>query len=779
MDEKNSNKTNKTRKILLAVGIILILAALGAFGAYEYHYYTLQKFHDATIELGDEFPDISEFLTENAKPEKVSFVTDTASVDISRVGDVEVALKQWIKEETVTLSVVDTTAPVVVFVDETTKNIDYELNAEDFVISVDDLSETTVSFADEPDDTESYEDKELTVIVTDSSGNSVSHECKLTYQWIFDEVTIELGEELEAKDVLIDQLVGKNLISQDDIDEINEDGVGEYELVSEAGGKTSVCHVTVEDTTPPELELTEVAIYEVDTASMDDFVVSAWDASGDVSLRFRSALGFGKIGEYTVVIEAEDSCGNVTTKETTLTVKEDDVAPEISGLSDLSVTERSSEKPDLSAGVSSKDYVDGKCSFSYNDKDVDYDTPGTYYVTYTSSDKTGNKTTEKRKITVLEDTEAPEFSGLTDIAVYVGSSAPDYTTGVSAVDAIDGACEFTYDATAVDLKTVGTYSVKYTAEDVRENVAVAERSITVKKDDVPPVITLAGSTTVYLAKGSTYTESGASATDAVDGDLTSKISVSGSVNTSKTGTYTLTYSVADKTGNSASVSRTVYVYEKQLDVEEIDPGDKVIYLTFDDGPGKYTEQLLDILDKYNVKVTFFVTNQFPNYQYLIGEEARRGHTVAVHTLTHKYQNIYSSETAFWNDINAMNDIIYAQTGVRATLMRFPGGSSNQVSAKYCTGIMTNLTASSEMMGYIYVDWNVTSGDAGGTTSSEQVYANVISGVQKHNVSVVLQHDIQGFSVDAVEDIIIWGLANGYTFLPLDETSPVCHHSVYN
>ncbi len=777
MDE-DKKKTSKG-KILLTVGIILILAAIGAFGAYEYHYYSLQKFHDVTIELGEEFPDISEFLTADAKPENVSFVTDTDGVDISCVGNVEVTLKQGFKEETVILSVVDTTAPVVVFVDETTKNIDYELNPEDFVISIDDLSDTTVSFAEEPDDTDSYEDKELTVIVTDASGNSASHECKLTYEWIFGEVTIELGEELLANDILIDQLVGKNLISQDTIDEINESGVGEYDVVSEAGGKTSICHVTVEDTTPPTLELTDVAVYEVDEVTVDDFVVSAYDLSGEVSLKLCTELKCGEIGEYTVTIEAEDIYGNVTSADATFTVKEDDVAPEISGLSDLSVMERSSEKPNLSTGVSSKDYVDGKCSFSYNEREVDYDTPGIYYVTYTSSDKTGNKATEERKITVLEDEETPEFSGLTDVSVYVGTAEPDYTSGVTAVDAIDGECEFTYDASSVDINTVGTYLVKYTAADIRENVEEAVRTVIVMKDDVPPVISLVGSATVYLAKGSSYTESGASATDAVDGDLTAKISTSGGVDTNTTGTYSVTYSVSDKAGNTASVSRTVYVYEKQLDVEEIDPGDKVIYLTFDDGPGKYTAQLLDILDKYNVKATFFVTNNSPQYQYLIAEEYNRGHTVGVHSLTHDYSKIYASETAFWSDINAMCDVIYAQTGAWPTLMRFPGGSSNQVSTKYYTGIMTNLTASSEMMGYIYVDWNVSSADAGGVSTTAEVYANVINGISSHNVSVVLQHDTRDFSVNAVEDIIVWGLANGYTFLPLDETSPVCHHNVYN
>jgi hypothetical protein len=83
------------------------------------------------------------------------------------------------------------------------------------------------------------------------------------------------------------------------------------------------------------------------------------------------------------------------------------------------------------------------------------------------------------------------------------------------------------------------------------------------------------------------------------------------------------------------------------------------------------------------------------------------------------------------------------------------------------------------MGYQYCDWNVTSGDAGGTTSTEEVISNVISGIQSHSVSVVLQHDIKGFSVDAVEHIIVWGLANGYTFLPMDSTTPMVHQTIGN
>ena len=213
-----------------------------------------------------------------------------------------------------------------------------------------------------------------------------------------------------------------------------------------------------------------------------------------------------------------------------------------------------------------------------------------------------------------------------------------------------------------------------------------------------------------------------------------------------------------------------------------DPSKKrpMIALTFDDGPGKYTQGLLDVLDKYNVKATFFVTNTHPDYQNMIAEEAKRGHTVAIHSASHKYNQIYTSEQAFFDDLEQMNSIIKAQTGNDASIIRFPGGSSNTVSKDYCPGIMTQLVNDVTARGLLYCDWNVSSGDANSKPiSTEQVVQNVISGVQSHNVSVVLQHDIKDFSVNAVEQIIQWGQANGYTFLPLTTSSPMSHHRVNN
>lgn len=206
---------------------------------------------------------------------------------------------------------------------------------------------------------------------------------------------------------------------------------------------------------------------------------------------------------------------------------------------------------------------------------------------------------------------------------------------------------------------------------------------------------------------------------------------------------------------------------------------KVIYLTFDDGPGCHTPRLLEVLDRYNVKATFFVCNT--DYAYLIDDIANAGHTVGMHTYSHNYSRIYSGIDAFYKDLYAMRDVIRSYTGINPVIMRFPGGGSNLVSKKYCFGIMTQLTQSVQDRGLYYFDWNVDSDDAGSTKSTEGVVKNIINGISGSSRKnyYVLQHDIYGFSVDAVEKVIIWGLQNGYTFKAITPDSAVCHHSVKN
>ena len=331
----------------------------------------------------------------------------------------------------------------------------------------------------------------------------------------------------------------------------------------------------------------------------------------------------------------------------------------------------------------------------------------------------------------------------------------------------------------VDATKTGSYEIKVTAQYGKKT---ATQTIKVEvRDKKAPEITLNGDAEMTVEAGSEFSDPGYTATDNCDGDITDSVKVSGDkVDKDKAGKYTVTYEVSDSSGNKATATRVVSVYDPAATADTVNPSNKIIYLTFDDGPGKYTQGLLDVLDKYNVKATFFVTNTHPDYQNMIAEEAKRGHTVAIHSASHKYNQIYTSEQAFFDDLEQMNSIIKAQTGNDASIIRFPGGSSNTVSKDYCPGIMTQLVNDVTARGLLYCDWNVSSGDANSKPiSTEQVVQNVISGVQSHNVSVVLQHDIKDFSVNAVEQIIQWGQANGYTFLPLTTSSPMSHHRVNN
>ncbi|MBE6563567.1 MAG: DUF5011 domain-containing protein [Ruminococcaceae bacterium] len=416
--------------------------------------------------------------------------------------------------------------------------------------------------------------------------------------------------------------------------------------------------------------------------------------------------------------------------------------------------------------------------------EVNTEVVGTYTVeykaTYLLDYHVGEKlfTETLRRTVKVIDTVAPEIKLETKDGWYTLPGQPYSEEGFAASDNYDGDITSKVEVKEKDGK------VYYIAEDSSGNKTEAVREI-FYDDPIPPEIGVLGYSEIILTVGDNYGDAGCTAFDNVDGDLTSSIIMSGEVLTDTPGTYTLTYSVADSYGNEASCIRTVkinpyvppVVFPSAPAVSPSAPNGKVIYLTFDDGPGKHTERLLDILDKYDVKATFFVVNN-PDYMHLLPRMVSSGHTVGMHANEHVYNKVYASDDAYYNDLYTIQSAINSYTGITPTILRFPGGGSNRVS-RICPGIMTRLTAGVKDMGYRYFDWNVDSCDAGGTRSAWGVYNNVIKYIPKFEYSVVLQHDIYGYSVDAVENIINWGIENGYTFLPLTSDSPVCEHTVKN
>ena len=224
------------------------------------------------------------------------------------------------------------------------------------------------------------------------------------------------------------------------------------------------------------------------------------------------------------------------------------------------------------------------------------------------------------------------------------------------------------------------------------------------------------------------------------------------------------------------LSEQAYEPVKEAAIEESDK--KKVYLTFDDGPSSNTEKILDILDEYDVKATFFVTgyqaNKHPEWYK---EIADRGHTIGMHSYSHVYRDIYSSNESFLADIDKLSDYIKETTGVEAKYLRFPGGSSNSVSSV----AMSDLCNLVHERGIEYFDWNISSQDATSPApSAATITANVLSGIDAHENAIILMHDAaeKNATVAALPGIIEGIKARGDSIiLPIDDnTEPVQHLS---
>ncbi len=178
-----------------------------------------------------------------------------------------------------------------------------------------------------------------------------------------------------------------------------------------------------------------------------------------------------------------------------------------------------------------------------------------------------------------------------------------------------------------------------------------------------------------------------------------------------------------------------------------------VYLTFDDGPSDNTDAILEILNEYNVKATFFVVGkEDQESRDRMKRIVDEGHTIGMHSYAHKYSEIYSSLENFSTDVEKMQNLIEDATGVRCMIYRFPGSSSNMISNTDMTDYIRYLNE----QGIAYYDWNVSSGDSTSQVyTADELVENVMNDVVKYKTSVVLLHDSEGkeTTVEALSSLI--------------------------
>ena len=273
---------------------------------------------------------------------------------------------------------------------------DEAVMAEDFIVSVDDVSQWSVEFTRDPDYTASGQ-QSIHLAVEDIHGNRTS---KVTRLFIADiPRTLDLEYGVTAEEVIGAIFASAPFERRFTLPEMPTE-IGEHEITLDSTYGSYTVQVKIADTTPPVLNLTDVTVYMGDGASLENFVLSAEDLS-EVTCRYvGEEPSSAQVGDYTVLIEAEDAHGNRTETETVLHVIADTTPPVIYGTANKTIVK--GESVSFKKGVYAVDNRDGDVTFKVDSSAVNTGMAGTYPVTYTSTDSSGNTATATVYLTVVE-----------------------------------------------------------------------------------------------------------------------------------------------------------------------------------------------------------------------------------------------------------------------------------------------------------------------------------------------------------------------------------------
>jgi peptidoglycan/xylan/chitin deacetylase (PgdA/CDA1 family) len=212
---------------------------------------------------------------------------------------------------------------------------------------------------------------------------------------------------------------------------------------------------------------------------------------------------------------------------------------------------------------------------------------------------------------------------------------------------------------------------------------------------------------------------------------------------------------------------------------QIDKNKKIAYLTFDDTMSENTVNILDTLKEYDIRATFFPNlnakvQDIEFQKQMLKRMVAEGHVIGNHTASHSYSYVYSSIDNYMEDTEKLNEFIYDAAGVKPNLVRFPGGSNNQVCWRYGgKSFMNHLITKIKEQGYQYFDWNVSSADsAAETVPTNIIIRNVLNGSRGQNKVIILMHQsrTKTTSAEALPKIIKGLESGGYSFEGLSKDS---------
>lgn len=284
-----------------------------------------------------------------------------------------------------------------------------------------------------------------------------------------------------------------------------------------------------------------------------------------------------------------------------------------------------------------------------------------------------------------------------------------------------------------------------------------------------PRIELLGEAELDWLCGVPYEDPGFAAYGPDGEDRSAEVTVEGLPIVWRANDYTIQYRLPAEDGD-VTAERVVHVIPQELP-ETIQPPSGTICLTFDDGPCENTERCLEILAAHNVKATFFIVADQTKYLDMLPKIVAAGHTLGIHCYDHdSYGMLYRDEEHYFGDFMKAQEIVHDYTGQYAHAVRFPGGSMTaSFLAATLDGGYEELYALLHDMGVRPYDWNVQPESS--TKTTEGTIMDFTHPRERYDYAIVLQHDARRFSVEALDKMLTWAEQEGYTFAPLDTTSP--------
>lgn len=381
-----------SKQILLLLLSIEVLLIVGLLAYIQLRPMVVEA---VTMEAGDIKLEVDDFLI--YKNRKGSFFTDLQKLNLKQPGTYEIQIKIGSRLHTSSLMIKDTIAPTAQVTDLWVLR-EENVEAADFITDLKDATDVNISYSREPD-TSRLGEQDVSIVLTDESGNTVTLHAVLTVLDIRNSVSIEAGSFM---DITVNDFLDNNKYKVAFVTDLKTLDISKpaiHTIVINVDGRDVFGSIEVVDTKAPVASFENRQVWKGEPIPAKSFVTRIEDVS-EVSIRYKTEPDFEKVGNQSLGIILEDAYGNTTEQQVILSVKADTEPPKIMGTRNKTVY--IGDGVAYRKGVYVTDNKDADLSVEVDNSNVNLKKEGVYTVIYTAKDLSGNQARVEATVTVIK-----------------------------------------------------------------------------------------------------------------------------------------------------------------------------------------------------------------------------------------------------------------------------------------------------------------------------------------------------------------------------------------